>query len=142
MAAAAARVQRFLSRTREPREAPSAGSRQDWISPAAIALLVGGITMVALALRLSSFGDSLWGDEITSYGIVSGHGPRTVLDLVRSDLENTPPLFYLLAWATERLGGPEGLRLLSLLAGVAAVPLTYLLGTRTVGRSAGLVGRP
>ena len=110
------------------------------MSPRTILWLLGGITVLGLALRLPSFDDSLWGDELTTYGMVSGHGPRTVVDLVRTDLENTPPLFYLVAWATERLGGPEGLRLSSLLAGVAAIPLTYLLGARTVGRPAGLAG--
>jgi 4-amino-4-deoxy-L-arabinose transferase-like glycosyltransferase len=105
------------------------------------ALVVGGITLVGLALRLASFDDSLFGDEVTTYGIVSGHGIRTVLELVSTDLENTPPLFYLLAWAGEHLlGAPDGLRLASLLGGVAAIPLTYLLGAWTVGRAAGAVG--
>ena len=102
---------------------------------------VGGITALAIALRLSSFGASLFGDEVSSYGIVSGHGPGTIVDLVRSDLENSPPLFYLLAGAGERLAGaPEGLRLPSFIAGVAAVPLTYLLGAWTVGTRAALAG--
>ena len=35
---------------------------------------------------------------------------------------------------------PELLRLPSLLAGVAAIPLTYLLGARTIGRPAAVVG--
>jgi hypothetical protein len=109
--------------------------------PRGLLLLVGGITLAGLALRLPSFGDSLFGDEVSTYGIVSGHGPATVLDLVRSDLENTPPLFYLLAAAGERLGGaPEGLRLASLIAGVAAIPLTYWLGSLTVGRRPAAVG--
>jgi hypothetical protein len=102
-------------------------------------LLVGGITAAGLLLRWPSFTDALFGDEVTTYGVVSGHGPRAVLDLVHSDIENTPPLFYLVAAATERVGGSaEALRLPSLLAGVTAIPLTYWLGTLTVGRRAGV----
>ena len=110
-------------------------------SPNALLWAVGGLTVLALAVRLPGFAASLFGDEVTSYGLVNNHGPGTIVDLVRTDYENTPPLFYLLAGAGDRLlAAPEGLRLPSLLAGVAVVPLTYLLGTMTVGRRAALFG--
>lgn len=106
-----------------------------------VGLLVGAITLVALLLRLRAFGDSLFGDELSTYYTVAGHGLGRTLDIVRSDQELNPPLYFVLAWISARLGdAPELLRLPSLLAGVAAVPLTYLLGVRTVGRTAALVG--
>src|SRR5262249_43508985 len=43
-------------------------------------------------------------------------------------------------WLTKGFDGTEGLRLVSLLAGLASVPLTYLVGVETVGRRAALVG--
>ena len=111
------------------------------VAPGWALAVVGAITLAGLALRIPSFADSLFGDEVSTYGIVSGHGPGAIIDLVRSDLENTPPLFYLLAAGGERLAGsPEGVRLPSLLAGVAAIPLTFWLGALTVGRRPALVG--
>src|SRR5687767_8574420 len=113
------------------------------LRPPPTALLLGllAITALALVVRLPGFGSSLFGDEVTTYGLVHGHGFGTIVDLVRSDYENTPPLFYFMAAAGDRIGGaPEGLRLVSLLAGVAAVPLTYLLGAWTVGARAALAG--
>lgn len=102
---------------------------------------LGLLTLGGLLLRLPSFDDSLFGDEVSTYFIVTGHGVGQVLDWVRSDLEVTPPLFFVLAWATHSFGEPaEALRLMSLAAGVAAIPLTYLLGIWTVGRRAALLG--
>ena len=52
-----------------------------------------------------------------------------------ADLQNNPPLFYVLAWASAKLGDPDtSIRLPSLLLGTAAVPMTYALGLRTAGR--------
>ena len=141
MLSAAARVRWFLSQARQERRPGVRATTAVAVDSTSWILLVGGITVVGLVLRLFSFDDSLYGDEVTTYGIVSGHGPGTVVDLVRGDLENTPPLFHLLAWPGERLiGPPEGVRLPSLISGVLAIPLTYLLGARTVGRAAGAVG--
>jgi mannosyltransferase len=104
--------------------------------------LVGALTLVGLLLRLPSFDDSLYGDEISTYYIVTGHSLGRVIDLLQGDsVELSPPLFFVLAWATEKLGdASQWTRLVSLLAGTAAIPLTYLLGLRTVGRSAAVIG--
>jgi mannosyltransferase len=104
------------------------------------ALVLVGLTAVALALRLPSFGDSLWGDEVGTNYVVNGFGVGSVLHIVGTDQEGTPPLFFWLAWLTKWFDGVEGLRVPSLLAGLAAVPLTYALGRRTAGLTAGLVG--
>jgi mannosyltransferase len=104
-------------------------------------LVVAALTAVGLGLRLALLGQSLFADELSTWWIVSTHGLGGVVSTVHSDAEITPPLYFVLAWLTTRLDlTPELLRLPSLVAGVATVPLTYLLGARTVGRPVGLVG--
>ena len=104
--------------------------------------LVGVLTVGGLLLRLPSFHDSLFADEISTYYMVTGHGLGRVLRLVESNQETSPPLFFMLAWATKGLlNSPvESIRLVSLITGTAAIPLTFLLGLWTVGRRAALVG--
>jgi mannosyltransferase len=96
------------------------------------------ITVVGLLLRLPSLSNSLFGDEVGSYYIVTDHSVGQILHLLDGhSVDLTPPLYYLASWAMERFGSsPQLLRLVSLLAGTAAIPLTYLLGLRTVGRKA------
>jgi hypothetical protein len=102
-------------------------------------MVVGGLTVLALALRLVLVRDSLLGDELIMYGIVHDRSLGGVLQVVH-DTEKTPPLGFLLAWASARIGDPTlWIRLPSLLAGTALVPVTYLLGRATVGRTAGIV---
>lgn len=102
-------------------------------------VVLGGITLIALALRLPSFGDSLFGDELSTHFIVHGFGAGGMLDLIRSNSEVSPPLFFLAAWLAKGLGGFEALRLPSLIAGVASIPVIYLLGLRTVGQASATV---
>lgn len=103
------------------------------------ALAVGALTAVAFVLRLVLMHDSLLGDELILYGIVHDRGLGDVLHVVR-ETEKTPPLGFVLSWATAHVGDPRvTVRLPSLLAGTALVPLAYLLGRRTVGGAAGLV---
>jgi hypothetical protein len=100
------------------------------------------ITLLGLALRLPSLGNSLFGDELSTYSIVTGHGPGQILHLLDGhSVDLTPPLYFELTWLVSRLGrGPELLRAVSLLAGLAAIPLTYELGVLTVGRRTALAG--
>ena len=59
---------------------------------------------------------------------------------VASNAEISPPLSFVVAWLTTRIGvSPGWLRCASVLAGTATVPLLYLVGLRSVGRAAGLV---
>ena len=99
------------------------------------------ITLGGLLLRLPSFNDSLASDEISTFYIVAGHSLGRVMALVYSPQETTPPLYFILAWATKGLLGntAQSIRLVSLLTGAAAIPLTFLLGLWTVGRRAALV---
>jgi mannosyltransferase len=55
--------------------------------------------------------------------------------------ESAPPLYYVLAWLWTQVTGTGefGLRSLSALAGVATVPVVYLVGLELRGRRAGLV---
>lgn len=107
-------------------------------------LSVISLVMIAVAgivLRVPSLGDSLFGDELSTYFIVEGHSLREALAIVKGPQEATPPLYFAIAWIFSRLGdSPELLRIPSFLAGVSMIPLTWLLGVRTVGRGPGLVG--
>ncbi len=95
---------------------------------------------VAFALRVATLGQSLYGDELYTYADVVGRSLGDALRQVHA-LEDTPPLYFLLAWLSAKLGDPAvTLRLPSLLLGTAAVPVTYLLGRRMVSQAAALVG--
>jgi len=92
------------------------------------------VTGVALGLRLSQVHQGLFGDELFTYSWDAGHH----LHVGNSD---NPPLFFVLAWLSARLGDPAVLiRLPSVLLGTATVPLVFALGKKTVGALAGLIG--
>ena len=94
-------------------------------------------------LRLPSFTDSLFGDELATYFVVTDRSLGDVVNLLQGNSvtgDLSPPLFFMVASLTDGLGGdPESLRLASLIAGLAAIPLTYVLGIWAAGRPAGLV---
>jgi hypothetical protein len=103
------------------------------------ALVVGALTVVALALRLPPMRDALVGDELFMFRIVHDRSLGDAWHVIR-ETEKTPPLFFLFAWGAAKLGDPTlWIRLPSLVFGTALVPLAYLLGLRTVGRAAGVV---
>ncbi len=104
------------------------------------ALAVAALTLLGLALRLTGLKEGLFGDELYLYEIARLPGLGDVLSKVH-DTESTPPFGFVLAWAATKLGDPTvTVRLPSLVLGTAAIPLTYLLGVRTVGRLPALVG--
>lgn len=101
----------------------------------AVALL----TLLALAVRAWGFRQGLLGDELFAYDEIHGQDLGGVLREVRDSIEVSPPLFFLLASLSAKLGDPTvWIRLPSLLLGTALVPLTFVLGRMTVGRGAGL----
>lgn len=103
-------------------------------------LALAGLTILGLALRLPSLDDALFADELSTHFIVHGFGVDGLIDLVRSNSEVTPPLFFLAADAGSWLGGGFWtLKLPSIVSGLASIPAMYLLGLRTVGRRAALV---
>jgi mannosyltransferase len=103
-------------------------------------LIVAALTVIGAALRFAVARQSLFGDEISTYWIVSGNDLPDVISTVDTDAEITPPLYFVATWLATRIDlTPELLRAPSLIAGVAAIPLVYALGARTVGRRAALL---
>jgi mannosyltransferase len=115
------------------REAVRARSRAFWI--------VAGLTVIAAALRFGTLGVQAYHhDEIVTASRVLRAGFWHAMEAVGFS-ESAPPLYYALAWFWTQLTGTGefGLRSLSALAGVATVPVAYLLGTELRGRRAGIV---
>jgi mannosyltransferase len=104
-----------------------------------VGVLVGTIAGAALALRWIAAQESLFGDELFSHFIATSHSLSDLFDRYEVT-ESTPPVFYLLAWLCGKLGDATVLiRLPSVVAGAAAVPILYLLGARLKGPRAGLI---
>jgi hypothetical protein len=104
------------------------------VAVTAVAVIFGVVA------RIIHFDGSVLGDELSTLYIVHGHSLRDVAHLVKSDAEISPPLYFGLAWLSTQLGsGADLIRLPSLLAGLAAIPLAFLLARRLFGLSAGLV---
>jgi len=94
------------------------------------------ITAVGLAWRLALLGyQPLWRDEaFTALAVQRPLG--SMLDVVRHD--SAPPLFYLLERAVALVStSPVALRLLPVLAGAAAIPITAALGRRVASDAGG-----
>ena len=106
-----------------------------------IAAGLGLLVLLGLILRLPYFTDALFGDEVSTYVVVHGNSLSRMMQLIHSDQEVTPPLYFLFASLTQHLGNSsDWLRLAPMIGGLASIPLTYLLGLRTVGRPAAIVG--
>jgi mannosyltransferase len=115
------------------REAARARSRAFWI--------VAGLTLLAAVLRFATLGVQAYHhDEIVTASRVLRGSFFHAMDAVGFS-ESAPPLYYALAWFWTQLTGTGefGLRSLSALAGVATVPVAYLLGLELRGRRAGLM---
>ena len=134
MEAAGALGRGGLSTYREAiREAARARSRAFWI--------VAGLTALAAALRFATLGvQSYHHDEIVTASRILRDGFWHAMDAVGFS-ESAPPLYYALAWVWTQVAGTGefGLRFVSALAGVATVPVAYLLGDELRGRRAGVV---
>jgi len=104
------------------------------------AVLVGALAALGFAFRVFELREGLWGDELLAYrDLRLDFGG--MLHALESGPENSPPLYFLLAWLSRQLGGdPTLMRLPSLILGTATIPLVALLGFRTVGRWAGVAG--
>jgi mannosyltransferase len=114
-------------------DAVRARSRAFWI--------VAGLTAVAALLRFLTLGvQSYHHDEVVTASRILRGSFGHAMDAVGFS-ESAPPLYYALAWAWTQLTGTGefGLRSLSALAGVATVPVVYLIGLELRGRRAGLM---
>lgn len=115
------------------REGLRARSRTFWI--------VAGLTALAATLRFATLGvQSYHHDEVVTASRVLRDGFWHAMNAVGFS-ESAPPLYYVLAWIwTQGTGtGEFGLRSLSALAGVATIPVAYLLGAELAGRRAGIL---
>jgi len=99
---------------------------------------LAAFTLLAAVLRLSTLGaQSFWYDEaFTPVHVLHPSLTATLRAVVHT--ENTPPLWYILAWADARvLGtGEYALRLPSALAGIATVPVAWAIGRELTARRA------
>ncbi len=114
------------------RAAVRARSRVFWI--------VTGLTVLAAGLRFATLGlQAYHHDEIVTASRVLRDGFSHAMEAVGFS-ESAPPLYYALAWAWTQLTGTGefALRSVSALAGVATVPVAYLLGFELRGRRAGI----
>jgi 4-amino-4-deoxy-L-arabinose transferase-like glycosyltransferase len=122
-------VSAAAARPAAPVRAPATPALPAWWPLAAL-------TLAAAALRLSTLGlQSFWYDEAFTVMRVLHPGlGATLRSFVHT--ENTPPLWYLIAWADARvLGtGEVALRLPSALFGIAAVPVAWGIGRELSGR--------
>jgi mannosyltransferase len=115
------------------RAAARARSRAFWI--------VAGLTLFAAVLRFATLGVQAYHhDEIVTASRVLRGSFFHAMDAVGFS-ESAPPLYYALAWVWTQVTGTGelGLRSLSAVAGVATVPVAYLLGQELRGRRAGLM---
>ena len=115
------------------REAARARSRAFWI--------VAGLTTLAAVLRFATLGVQAYHhDEIVTASRILRGGFGHAMDAVGFS-ESAPPLYYALAWVWTQVTGTGefGLRSLSAVAGVATVPVAYLIGRELRGRRTGLM---
>jgi mannosyltransferase len=102
--------------------------------------IVAGLVALGAALRFATLGvQSYHHDEIVTASRVLRVGFGHAMDAVGFSA-SAPPLYYALAWIWTQLTGtgPWGLRSLSALAGVATIPVAYLIGRELRGRRTGL----
>lgn len=99
---------------------------------------LAALTLLAAIVRLATLGEqSFWYDEaFTPVHVLHPSLWATLRSVVHT--ENTPPLWYVIAWADSRvLGtGEVALRLPSALVGIATVPLAWAIGRELTGARA------
>jgi mannosyltransferase len=102
---------------------------------------LAAVLAAAAALRLSTLDlQSFWYDEaFTPVHVLHAGLGATLRSVVHS--ENSPPLWYLIAWLDTRLfgDGEVALRIPSALAGIATVALAWAIGRELAGRRCALV---
>jgi mannosyltransferase len=102
---------------------------------------LAALIVLAAALRLATLDEqSFWYDEAFTPVHVLHSGLGATLRAVVHH-ENTPPLWYLIAWADARLfgDGALALRLPSAIAGILTVPVVWATAERLAGRRAALI---
>ncbi len=113
-------------------------TRADATGNAGQTLMVLWVTLAGLALRLIRLNfQPLWFDEGYSFYFANSSLAQLI---ERTSVDIHPPLYYLLlkGWLAVCGSGVAAARCLSVVSGVAAIPLLYLLGRRLWGGRAGL----
>jgi mannosyltransferase len=109
-------------------------------SPRAAAIGLVAIVAGGAAIRFATLGDrSFWVDEGSTVRLMSSSfGHMMHLWYLNED---TPPLFYVIAWVWARAfgTGEVGIRALSAVAGTATIPVAYAATRHLATRRAGLV---
>jgi len=124
----------YVSRRRRQR-VEVAGQK---ITTYGIALL--GIVLIGAFLRVYHLGtQSIWFDEAYSVGLSSLSVPQ-IVQAAAADVQ--PPLYYLLLhyWMMVFGTSESAVRLLSVLFGVLAIPMIYVVGRQLFNKETGLVG--
>jgi uncharacterized membrane protein len=102
--------------------------------------LVGFLVVLAAVIRFATIASqSFWTDEaLTVYEVQLPFG--AMIHTV-TQIETTPPLYFLLIWGWGKLLGTSevALRSVSALAGVALVPIAYLSARELASRWAGVI---
>lgn len=102
------------------------------------ALGILGLVVVAVALRVEGIATWYWIDEALSVGIAR----QDIVDIPRQLLEDgSPPVWYVLLHGWIWLFGASAVatHAMSLVFGVAAVPLSWVAGRRVIGERAGWI---
>jgi mannosyltransferase len=118
--------------------AQAARTRAVVADPAALAVIA--LTLLAAALRFYHLGhQGFWFDEANASNDMR-LSPGKMLGLLPQN-QTTPPLYYLVGWVWARAFGfsEVPLRSLSALAGVATVPIVYVVARRMLSARAGLI---
>lgn len=107
-----------------------------WWSLLALAVAVG----TGIVLRVLVCGQSLVGDEMSTFWIVSHNSLSGVVTIVGTDAEITPPLYFLAAKLSSGLGSnPDLIRLPSMIAGIALIPVVQQIAVRLFDRRTSLI---
>ena len=117
-------------------------SRRGGLSRGLALVVLALIVLAGLGLRLYRIEDqSVWYDEYISVSHVDDPDLATAIRLQRGPNWNLVPVYYSLQywWGNYITDDIAGIRMLSILFGMAAIPLMYLLGARLFGRTGGLV---
>ena len=127
------------------RAAPADGTaatavRSERRLPRAELVIVALIVVAGCALRARALGQALLGDELYTYEIATQDSLGDVIDGINS-IELNPPLYFILAWLAAKIGDPLiAIRVPSVIFATAAIPMVWLVGRRTVGPPAALLG--
>jgi len=119
------------------REIDDRGEPHRWLVPLALFAIV----LAGFGLRMWRIaGESPWWDEVVTLEVLDA---PTLIDFIQAERRTDPPMtpaYYTLAYGWSRLTSASvlNMRLLSVLLGMASLPLTFLVARRMFGASAGL----